>query len=104
MNNTKKPERIRQCAAIVCSHVAMGRKPILLAERSEPEEASDSGWQFLCGLEEEDWTTAQVWSVHEVVEIDKSLDRLVEMPIGTRLVRPAATAEWERVPAERDQE
>jgi hypothetical protein len=90
----------RRCAAIVCAHVAAGRSPILLAERSEPEEAADSGWQFLCGVEHEDWTEAKVWSVQEVIDTDPSLAALIDLPIGTRLARSAPDASWENIPGE----
>jgi hypothetical protein len=104
MSDTQLTSNGRKCAAIVCTHVATGLHPILLAERGESEEAADSGWQFLCGIEEEDWGAAQVWSVQEVLEIDASLATLVEMPVGTRLVRATATANWEAVPPVHDQQ
>ena len=90
----------RRYAAIVCAHVAAGRLPILLAERSEPEEPADSGWQFLCGVEREDWNEAKVWSVQEVIDTDPSLAALIDLPIGTRLARPAPDARWENLPGE----
>ena len=92
----------RQCAAIICAHAASGSSPILLAERSEPEDSSDSGWQFLCGAEDEEWSDAQVWSVQEVVDSDGTLAELVDMPAGTRISRPTASDSWEVVPKEQD--
>lgn len=81
-------------AAIVCAEVASG-KPILHAERSEPEDAADSGWQFLCGSSSEDWQAAKVWAIHEVLEREPSLTRFIDFPCGTVLSRRSPSAEWE---------
>jgi hypothetical protein len=95
---------LSRCAAIVCAHVATAECPILIADRSEPEDPADSGWQFLCGTKDENWNEAKVWSVGEVVESDPSLASLVNLPIGTRLVRVSAKAPWEEVPAESERQ
>jgi hypothetical protein len=102
MSSSKSGRSNRQGAAFVCTHVAIGRRPILFAERSEPVEAVDSGWQFLCGLEEDHGTEAQIWSLQEVINADLSLAQLVDLPVGTRVVRSTVTATWEIVPPERD--
>jgi len=94
----------RTCAAIVCEHIATGRQPIMLAERSEPEEEADSGWQFLCGDPNEDWTKAHVWSLQEVIDIDSSLSPVADLPAGTRLARAAANDPWEIVPGESERQ
>jgi hypothetical protein len=82
-------------AAIVCEHVADKRARILCAERSEPEDDADSGWQFMCGAEEEDWKKAQVWALHEVVSLDPTLKRHLDLPSGTILRRSRLSAQWE---------
>jgi hypothetical protein len=87
-------QNILQCGAIVCSEVA-GGAPILHAERSEPEDEADSGWQFLCGAASEDWQVAKVWAVHEVLERDPTLKEFITMPYGTILYRHSANAKWE---------
>ncbi len=59
-------------AAIVCSHIAVGRLPILRAIRTDPLEPEDSGWQFLCNSgKEEKEGDAQVWFVSEVLSLEK---------------------------------
>jgi hypothetical protein len=100
MSASKTRTDRRTCAAIVCEHIAIGRQPIKLAERSEPEEDADSGWQFLCGDPNEDWTKAQVWSLQEVIDSDSSLSAVADLPAGTRLARAAADESWEVVPGE----
>ena len=82
-------------AAIVCEHVATKRAAILRADRSEPEDDDDSGWQFLCGNEDENWERAQVWALGEVLSLDPSLLEHVQMPAGTVLTRLDATASWQ---------
>jgi hypothetical protein len=84
-----------QSAAIVCSEVANNQKPILYAERSEPEDEADSGWQFLCGISTEDWSNAKVWAIHEVLEREPSLEPFVQLPTGTVLSRKSPTDEWQ---------
>jgi hypothetical protein len=86
---------IYQSAAIVCSEVANDQKPILYAERSEPEDEADSGWQFLCGVSTENWRTAKVWAIREVLEQDPSLEPFIQFPIGTVLSRKSPTEEWQ---------
>ena len=82
-------------AVILCSHVANGKLPILYAERSEPIEDTDSGWQCLCysGLAE-DPDAAKVCSVHELLHLEPSLVPYVDSPPGTRLVRTSAADAW----------
>ena len=81
-------------AAIVCAEVANG-EPILHAERSEPEDTADSGWQFLCGASSEDSQAAKVWAIHEVLEREPSLARFIDLPYGTVISRRSPSTEWE---------
>jgi len=81
-------------AVIVCEHVAQGA-PILRGARDEPLEEADSGWQFLCNsgvFENQD--NAQVWALHEVLEIDPALGEFIDHPPGTVIVRESASAPW----------
>jgi hypothetical protein len=86
---------IRQSAPIVCSEIANDRAPILYAERSQPEDEADSGWQFLCGSPSENWQTAQVWAVHEVLELEPTLKPFVDFPVGTVLQRASPESAWQ---------
>jgi hypothetical protein len=83
-------------AVIVCSHVASKNYPILLAERSEPEEAADTGWQFVCnsGLDE-NIESAQVWALDEIVALEPSLKQLLDQPPGTQLIRNDVNSPWQ---------
>jgi len=83
-----------QTAAIVCRDVAVEHAPILYAERTEPEDAADSGWQFLCGAEQEDWHSAQVWAVHEVLSREPSLGPFIELSYGTVVTRATEDSPW----------
>jgi hypothetical protein len=84
-----------RAAAIVCEHVAKERAPILSAEKSEPQDDADSGWQFLCGVKEENWQNAQVWALHEVLSTDSSLQSFMGAPWGTVLRRTRVGAPWQ---------
>ncbi|MCE0524006.1 MAG: DUF2185 domain-containing protein [Methylacidiphilales bacterium] len=85
---------LMKSAAIVCREVALDGAPILHAERSEPQDEADSGWQFLCGGSNEDWSAAQVWAVDEVLKREPSLSQFIDLPVGTVLSRESATDEW----------
>jgi len=86
----------RQSAAIVCVHVATGGKSIRIAERSAPEDAADSGWQFCCGEALEDWRKAQVWSIEEVLQLEPSLMDFVDLPAEITLTRGSSSDQWEK--------
>lgn len=85
---------MKKNAAIVCSEVANDNMPILYAERSSPEDEADSGWQFLCGASSENWSTAQVWALHEVLNIEPSLLPFIELPAGTIIFRDSVADSW----------
>ena len=83
-----------ESAAIVCGHIADSEAPIICAQRDMPEEAADSGWQFLCGAESEDWAEARVWSVDEVLQIAPDLAEFIDCPPGTVLTRSGPAGAW----------
>lgn len=83
-------------AAIVCVHVATRDRPILLAVRDAPQDPADSGWQFLCSLDNtNDVDSAQVWLVEEVLALDPTLSKWIDSPIGTTLKRINNEGSWE---------
>lgn len=82
-------------AAIVCGHIAASDKPaVRYAQRDAPEEPADSGWQFFCGAEVEEWEEARVWSVREVLEVAPDLVEFIDFPIGTVLTRSGPAGAW----------
>ena len=83
-------------AAIVCGHVAAKTHPILFAERSQPDEPVDTGWQFVCnsGLDE-DPESAKVWALDEVIALEPSLAAILDHPPGTQLIRKDASSPWQ---------
>ena len=82
-------------AAIVCGHIAESEQPIIChAQRDPPEEPADSGWQFFCGAESEDWEEARVWSVSEVLQIEPDLAEFIDCPPGTVLTRSGPAGTW----------
>jgi len=89
-----KDASILKMAAIVCRDIAVNGLPIMSAERSQPEDEADSGWQFLCGNGEEDWESAQVWAIEEVLNRERSLSNFIEFPVGTVLTRSSPNGKW----------
>lgn len=93
MNTQNKVNR--ESAAIVCEHIAGSKEAVICyAERDIPEDPADSGWQFLCGVESEDWGKAGVWSIDEVLQIAPDLAEFIDCPPGTVLTRSAPTDAW----------
>lgn len=86
----------RNKGAIVCEHVAVQGKPILLAQKDEVVADDDSGWQFLCGASDESQAGAQVWSLQEVVDYDNSIQGLVTSAEDGCYVRRDIMAPWKR--------
>lgn len=82
-------------AALVCVHIARLKLPVLYAYRDVPVEPGDSGWQFLCGGQD-DVDELQVWSVDEVVEQEPSLKEWVSKNAPIEIARSSAHSEWER--------
>jgi hypothetical protein len=76
-----------QPAAILCSHVAAATHPILKAIRTEAVVAQDSGWQFLCGVIDDDPAEAKVWAVSEVLRLDPSIGEIIDAPVGSTFVK-----------------
>jgi hypothetical protein len=82
-------------AAIICSHVAMGKLPILRAIRDEPVEATDSGWQFLCDTEQnENESEAQIWALFEVCEHTPSLKPYLDLHPRAVIYREDEHSSW----------
>lgn len=91
-------------AAIICVHAASVKHPIMLAERSVPEEPADTGWQFLCSKEtHENAEDARIWSLQEIVEFEPSLKGLLNRPPGTTLHRVSPDSPW-RIRTQRAQQ
>lgn len=86
---------ILRMGAIVCADIANQVAPILIAERSEPVNPADSGWQFTCGrTDPPHFDNAQVWLLREVLEREPSLKECTNLPVGTRLQRESDRAPW----------
>jgi hypothetical protein len=79
---------------ILCNHIAIKRADILRAERSEPIDEADSGWQFSCGVEVDDPVDACIWSMREVLEVEPSLLEYIDLPPGTLVERKTINAPW----------
>ena len=83
-------------SAIICIHAALSIHPIMLAERSEPDDPTDTGWQFLCAVEShDDVEDAKIWALDEILEFEPSLKPFMDKPPGTRLFREKPTAPWQ---------
>ena len=80
-------------AAIVSK---LPQSPLLYAERNQPVDEMDSGWQF-SSLETGggDPAEAQVWTLEEVLQIEPALRSFVGMQPGTVVARSSTSVHWE---------
>jgi len=79
------------CAVVTVKPIISGELPILFVSHEE----DDHGWQFLSGdlVSKED---ASVVALREIVELDPSILKLADLPVGWVATRRSANAGWER--------
>jgi hypothetical protein len=75
-------------AIFTCNHVLAG-EPILYATHD-----IDGDWQFLCGHDNHTEENAKIISLKQVVELDKTVNDLYEMPQGVGAERDSIGAKW----------
>ena len=90
-------EDLKHCAAIICEHISYPERPIIHATRDKPDEAEDSGWQFLCGIENHEHARAAVWLLHEVAELDPSLCSILDAEPEFSFERSTVHTPWHPV-------
>lgn len=78
-------------ACFVCSHVLSREYPIL----NVTHDHSDGAWQFLCGKDEHEISTAKIICLEDAVKMDAALNELSEMPIGTGARRKSVNDKWQ---------
>lgn len=78
---------------VVCGHVAAGAA-ILRGRRDRPIDDVDSGWQFRCGKAADDVGDASMWSVKEILEHDRTVASIIELPPGTIVDRVQPDGAW----------
>lgn len=76
-------------ACFVCEHVFNKSRPILYVTHD-----SDGDWQFLCGESEHTVENAKIISLMQVVELDKTINDLFEMPKNVGAERENVTQKW----------
>ena len=62
--------------------------------RDEVVKENDSGWVFMAGNEEDEYTAdysnIQLMSIHSVLQYDSAIWKYITAPVGTRLIRVSA--------------
>jgi hypothetical protein len=75
----------------VCKHVFEGSRPVLLVSRG------DGDWCFLCGGHHEDRASEyRVIGIGHVVESDKTLGDLFDLPADWEAERQSVDSRWIR--------
>ncbi len=79
--------------AITTKKIVSGQSDILLVSHDE----DDGMWEFLDG-EDVCEENALVVSMSEMVQIDESINKLYDLPLGWVAYRESKTTEWIRTP------
>lgn len=79
--------------AITTKRIVSGQGEILLVSHDE----DDGMWEFLDG-EDVCEENARVVSMSEMVQIDESINKLYDLPLGWVAYRENKTTEWIRIP------
>lgn len=77
-------------ACIVCDHVVNKERPIKLVTHDE----GDGQWGFLCGEIGHQTKNYMLISISEVINIDKSMNDLAEIPMGFGATRDEVGGQW----------
>jgi len=91
-------------SVFTCSHVLSNKFPILLAQRDLPLDEADSGWQILCGANQEDDSTGRIIAVEEAYKIDQAFEMLFQNPPQKCFARHSPNHPWEEIPYTSDEE
>jgi hypothetical protein len=81
-----------------CTHILDGEKNINLVTHH----FDDNSWEFLCGEAHKD-EDAVIISIDEICNIDKSIEKLCDLPVGYCATRKNITSKWikSRIPGEK---
>jgi hypothetical protein len=91
-------EQLKRSAAIICKQVSYPERPILHATRDFPVEPADSGWQFVCGVENhDDFGGGQTWTLEEVTALDPTLRAILDAEPKISFERRTVDTPWRRV-------
>lgn len=76
-------------AVFICSHILGGREKILFVSH----DADDGAWQFLCG-KEHDESDARIVSLKYVLDLDPTIVKLKDLPLGYCAERKSKNDKW----------
>lgn len=76
-------------AVFICSHILDGREKILFVSH----DADDGAWQFLCG-KEHDESDARIVSLKYVLDLDPTIVKLKDLPLGYCAERKSKNDRW----------
>jgi hypothetical protein len=69
--------------------------------REEPQEATDSGWRFFSGTEDQDYVNdpknTSIYNVNTIANYDKAIIPYLTLSIGTELERIIGTDKFETI-------
>lgn len=73
--------------AVVCSHLCEGEANIDYAARDEQLDASDSGWQFVCGVDDHSEDAGKVRVLENMLKQDPTLEVIIDAPVGSSYLK-----------------
>jgi len=79
----------KNTAVFTCDHVVNKERVILFASHDE-----DGDWQFLCGHDDHTTENAKIVSLEQMVQLDRTINELFEMPTSVGAERKKVGAKW----------
>lgn len=76
-------------AVFICSHILDGKEKILFVSH----DADDGAWQFLCGKEHNE-SDARIVSLKYVLDLDPTIVKLKDLPLGYCAERKSKNDKW----------
>jgi hypothetical protein len=96
--NSSEYNKTKNSAAFICVHCMDQGAPIAFAQKDEPIDECDTGWQFLCGIDQyhDDAKVMLIVAIKTVVGVDASVLQILDSPVGSQFARKLPSTAWKR--------
>lgn len=98
--NSSDFERIiaHTCNCAATDKITVDRLPVGYMRRDEPIDEYDSGWQFLCGYETQEYLdnldNSGIYTLNTLANLDRAIIPYLDYPVGTELERIEGSDEF----------
>lgn len=96
-----KPLATGRGACLATDMILVRGKPVGFMYREEPDNEQDSGWRFMCGLEDQDYMddpdNLGIYDVNTIANYDPTIIPLLDEPAGSVFERTPGAANFRPV-------